>query len=162
MPSGIPTTRSFWPRTVPGFVGPSVIDDIAVPVTPLEGLDAYSKIIAASVSDTNVNQVDATAVPAGKQWFIPAAGGYHTDPASNPSMCLQLVHPDGKFVPIYAMGDQAGGMPANWYFASNRPIILPQLWTLRLALSSTIAVATSLVLRFAYVEVPLGEYVPGI
>jgi len=162
MPTRIPVGRGFHQRVYPGFVGPGFVDEIAVFTSPLEGLDAYSRIQQASGSTAASAVHDEDPVPAEKMWFVPFLMIYHNEGTINPNVSLHLVDPAGRVVGVYARGDQAGGIPANQYTTLERPIIVPPLWFLRAQLSAPTVGANVVVIRYAFIEVQKGEYVHGI
>jgi len=161
MPFRIPSGAGFFTRLYPGFIGPSHVDEIGVFTSPLEGLDKYSRVRCALFTGSSGGAaVDSDAVPAGKQWFIPFASGSHDDGANSTSqMRLFGFDPDGtKHVGIA----QLKNCKALEYATTDRPFLLGPLWKLRASHTSAIAAGKFVTLRFAFLEMPAGEFVPGI
>lgn len=161
MPTKIPVGRGWFARVFPGFVGPEAVDEIAVFTTPYEGTDRWSGLQATSVTTPGATFLsDSGIVPAEKSWFIPWASGYHDDPAAGAArLTLSVVFPNGFWVGVTS---SEVSNAANQVVSAQRAFILPARCLLRCQTSVQIAIASNLVLRFASIEIPAGEYVPGL
>ena len=155
------TGKGWFPRVFPGFVGPSAIDDTVILTTPAEGRDNHNKVRHATVvGEDGAESATTAVVPATKQWYVPFATGYHTDAASTPQMSLRLIDPDGSnWISIAELM----GATVNLTVVLRQPIIVPPLWALQsVSNGASIAPGSVVVLRYAFVELPAGEYVPPI
>lgn len=122
----IPVTGRSWPRRLPGFAGPGVIEDTLVITTPNEDSQFFARLRYEFKSNTAATFVVLDAPARGRMLYIYACQGWHTDSAGTRDygiLGLQNLG-NGNFVTVEQQRDIKG----DDHVWLTRPIIVPHPW----------------------------------
>jgi hypothetical protein len=157
-PHPIALGRGWYPRVFPGFVGPQFVDPVCLFTTPFEGSGRYGDLISAAVNVVATATASTGFVPAEKVWWVPYCSLEHDDPALTTHLSINVNDNNVRTVAHSGGADVTAGRKIS----IRRPLIVPAGWRIDGIAFVAPAAGQNLTLRYAYVELPMGEYVPPL